>query len=249
MERRLDKVVIVTGGAQGIGEATAWTLASDGATIVVADIEREKAENVADALRSAGHQALAIRLDVADRDSAHAMARRVIDTFGSIDALVNNGGLDAQYGRAEEINEEHWRRLIDIDLTGQWWCTQAVLPKMLEQRYGRIVYVSSSSVYVGGDQVSPAYCAAKSGLIGLTVGLSAQLEGQGILVNCLMPGPTGNTGTPMKPEDVEPYLSTHPLGFGGPQPIAESVAYLLHRSGDWISGAILNVSGGRLRGR
>lgn len=249
MDRQLDKVVVVTGAAQGIGEATAWTLASDGATIVVADIEGERAENVAYSLRSAGHLALAVTVDVADRASTQAMAKRVIDSFGRIDALVNNGGLDAQYGRAEEIDEEHWRRLIEIDLTGQWWCTQAVLPHMLEQKYGRVIYVSSSSVYVGGDQVSPAYCAAKSGLVGLTVGLSAQLEGHGILVNCLMPGPTGNTGTPMQPEDVGPYLATHPLGFGGPQPIADAVSYLLHRSGDWISGAILNVSGGRLRGR
>jgi 3-oxoacyl-[acyl-carrier protein] reductase len=242
-------VVIVTGAASGIGETIANTLAAEGATVVAADIDGAGAERVAGSLQSAGHRALAVTVDVARLASAEAMALAVRDEFGRIDALVNNGGLDAQYGHASEIDEDHWRRLIDIDLSGQWWCTKAVLPAMITQRAGRVVFISSSSVFVGGEDVSPAYCAAKAGLIGLTVGLSSQLESHGILVNCLMPGPTGTTGTPMKDEHVGPYLAAHPLGFGGPQPAADAVSYLLGRSGDWVSGAVLNVSGGRLRGR
>jgi 3-oxoacyl-[acyl-carrier protein] reductase len=242
-------VIIVTGAAQGIGACIAATLADEGATLVAADIQDERVQSVAADLRERGHRALGLQVDIADPESARAMADRVVSEFGRIDALVNNGGLDAQYGDPLEIDERHWRRLIDIDLSGQWWCTQAVLAQMVAQGRGRIVFISSSSVFVGGEGVSVAYCAAKSGLIGLTVGLSSQLEGHGILVNCVMPGPTGSTGTPMRDEDLGGYLAAHPLGFGGPQPVADAVRYLLGASGDWTSGAILNVSGGRLRGR
>ncbi|WP_158166462.1 SDR family NAD(P)-dependent oxidoreductase [Mycolicibacterium smegmatis] len=244
-----DRVALVTGAAQGIGEAIARSLAARGATVALADIDYEKAAAVGESIARDGGQARAYHVDVADRAMVTGLIDEVARDLGSVDALVNNGGLDAQPGRALEIDDAHWKRLIDIDLTGQWWCTQAVLPGMVERKYGRIVYVSSSSVYIGGRNISPAYCAAKSGLIGLTVALATQFEEHNVLVNCLMPGPTGNTGTPMDPSDVPAYLQNHPLGFGGPQPLVDATHYLLDSSGDWISGAILNVSGGRLRGR
>ncbi len=243
------KVVLVTGAARGIGQAIASTLADVGATVIAADIDFAGADIVAAELRARGAQALAVRVDVADPASARGMIAQALHAFGRVDALVNNGGLDAQYGDPLELDAAHWRTLIDVDLSGQWWCTQAALPAMVSQGGGRVVYISSSSVFAGGADVSPAYCAAKSGLIGLTVALSAQLERHRILVNCIVAGPTGTTGTPMKSEHAQAYLSTHPLGFGGPQPVADAVHYLLGSSGDWISGAVLNVSGGRLRGR
>jgi 3-oxoacyl-[acyl-carrier protein] reductase len=244
-----DRVALVTGAAQGIGEAIARSLAARGATVALADIDHEKVTAVGESIVGDGGKARAYHVDVADRAMVTDLIDAVTRDLGSVDALVNNGGLDAQPGRALEIDDAHWNRLIDIDLTGQWWCTQAVLPGMVERKYGRIVYVSSSSVYIGGRNISPAYCAAKSGLIGLTVALATQVEEHNVLVNCLMPGPTGNTGTPMDPSDVPAYLQSHPLGFGGPRPLVDATRYLLDSSGDWISGAILNVSGGRLRGR
>ena len=244
-----ERVALVTGAAQGIGKAIAESLAARGATVALADIDFEKASQVSESINNDGGKARAYHVDVADRETVTELVAAVTRDFRSIDALVNNGGLDAQPGRALEIDTAHWNRLIDIDLTGQWWCTQAVLPGMVERNYGRIVYVSSSSVYIGGQNISPAYCAAKSALIGLTVALATQMEQHNILVNCLMPGPTGNTGTPMDPSDVPAYLQNHPLGFGGPQPLVDATHYLLDSSGDWVSGAILNVSGGRLRGR
>jgi 3-oxoacyl-[acyl-carrier protein] reductase len=244
-----ERVALVTGAAQGIGKAIAESLAMRGATVALADIDVDKVTEVAESIANHGGKARAYHVDVADQATVATLVDGVTRDFGSIDALVNNGGLDAQPGRALEIDGAHWNRLIDIDLTGQWWCTQAVLPGMVEREYGRIVYVSSSSVYIGGQNISPAYCAAKSALIGLTVALATQMEQHNILVNCLMPGPTGNTGTPMDPSDVPAYLQNHPLGFGGPQPLVDATHYLLDSSGDWVSGAILNVSGGRLRGR
>jgi NAD(P)-dependent dehydrogenase (short-subunit alcohol dehydrogenase family) len=243
-----DGVVIVTGGAQGIGEQTARDLAALGAQVAVADIQFDKAREVADSITSTGGQASAYHVDVSERESATRLAEDVSATYGRVDALVNNGGIDAQ-GGGWWIDDDHWDTMVGTDLSGQWWCTKAVLPTMIEQKSGRIVYVSSSSVYVGGTDISVAYCAAKAGLIGLTVALSSQLEQHGVLVNCLMPGPTGDTGTPMNADEVPEYLERHPLGFGGAQPISDAVAYLLLPSGKWTSGSILNVSGGRLRGR
>lgn len=243
------RVALVTGAAQGIGEAIARSLATRGATVALADIDREKVQAVSKSIVEDGGKSRAYYVDVADRATVTALVDNVIHDFGAIDALVNNGGLDAQPGRALDIDDAHWDRLIDIDLSGQWWCTQAVLPGMVERQFGRIIYVSSSSVYIGGRNISPAYCAAKSGLIGLTVALATQMEQHNVLVNCLMPGPTGDTGTPMDPSDVPAYLENHPLGFGGAQPLVDAAHYLLDSSGDWVSGAILNVSGGRLRGR
>ncbi|WP_197376193.1 SDR family NAD(P)-dependent oxidoreductase [Mycolicibacterium baixiangningiae] len=243
-----DGVVIVTGAAQGIGEQTARDLAALGAQVAVADIQLDKARDVADSITSSGGRASAYYVDVSERESATRLIEDVLTTYARVDALVNNGGIDAQ-GGGWWIDDDHWDTMVATDLSGQWWCTKAVLPAMIEQKSGRIVFVSSSSVYVGGTDISVAYCAAKAGLIGLTVALSSQLEQHGVLVNCLMPGPTGDTGTPMNSDEVPEYLERHPLGFGGAQPISDAVAYLLLPSGKWTSGSILNVSGGRLRGR
>ena len=243
------RVALVTGAAQGIGECVAINLAQQGYSVAAADIQAERVQEVAASLTEGGHRASGFHVDVADRASVGEMVEEVLEQFGRVDGLINCGGLDAQLALPLEIDEEHWRRFIDVDLTGQWWCTQAVLPSMIENRFGRVVYISSTGVYTGLTEVSVAYAAAKAGLIGLTVMLSAQVEADGILVNSLMVGPTGNTGTPMDEEGAARYMETYPLGFGTAQPVADAVSFLLGSSGDWISGAILNVSGGRVRGR
>lgn len=242
-------VAIVTGSAQGIGERTAHTLAEDGATLMLADIQGEKVAAVADAIRAkTGARVESTHVDIAQPELARQMVQTTIDRFGRVDALVNIGGIDAPPKSAWEIDEEHWRRLIDVDLSGPWWCIQAVLPHFIERRRGRVVTISSISARQGSLRYSPAYSAAKSGLIGLTVSLATQLEQYGILVNAIAPGTIGTTGTPMLPEEREEYDRTMPLGVGGPQPIADGVKYLLRPSGDWISGALLNISGGGWRG-
>lgn len=247
--RAFKGVAIVTGGAQGIGEAIARSLAASGASVVVADIQVGKALEVAASICRDGYTAVGHHVDVADPASAESLVEQTISRFGRIDALVNNGALDAQPGEPWEVEDEQFRRLIDVDLSGQWWCTKAVLPTMMQQKSGRIVMVSSSSVYIGGHGLSVGYRAAKAGLVGLTVGLSSQMEKHGVLVNCLVPGATGSTGTPMDPKDVPVFLDNHPLGFGGTQPMVDAVEYLLGSSGDWVSGSIMNVTGGRVRGR
>lgn len=248
MSRLTDKIVIVTGAARGIGRCIAEAAAAEGAKVIVADILEHEAEALAREIRAGGGHAMHQHVDI--RDAAHAarMADAVLGRFGRIDALVNNAGLDAPHGSAAEIDEAHWREVLDIDLNGAWWCTRAVIPAMIERRAGRIVFISSLAARIGAPQLSPAYATAKAGLIGLTVSLSSQLESRGILVNAITPGPTGNTGRPYSEQGRQAYLDAHPLGFGGAEPIAHGVLYLLGPGGDWMSGSVLNISGGHFRG-
>ena len=245
---RTSQVAIVTGAAQGIGEAIARTLAHQGMRLLLADIQEEKLARVIDTIRAEGGTAEGVATDIADPSQAEAMADAACAEFGRIDALVNNAGLDAPPGHAAEIDVDHWRRVVDVDLSGAWWCARAVLPTLRAQRSGRIVNISSISARMATRETSPAYSAAKAGLLGLTISLSVQLEGEGILVNAITPGATGNTGTPVRENERRLYEAVLPLGFGGPQPVADAVSYLLGPGGAWISGAVLNVSGGALRG-
>ena len=242
------QVVIVTGAAQGIGRCIADTLAARGAHVIVADIAVREGLKATAELVDRGDLADFRELDITDPKACAALANDVARVFGRIDALVNNAGLDGPRGRAWEIEEDAWRHVIDVDLNGPWWCTRAVLPQMMEQKRGRIVFISSIAARLPGLAVSPAYATSKAGLIGLTVALSAQVEPFGILVNAIMPGATGNTGYPTPEADKQAYLAQYPLGFGGPQPVADGVLYLLADSGKWISGAALNISGGNFRG-
>ena len=235
---------VVTGAAQGIGECVARTLSRAGAKLLLADIQEEKVAAVASDLGCES-----IRVDVADPESAENMIAKAMTVSGGIDALVNIAGIDAPYVDALEVTPEHWRELIDVDLNGQWWCTAAALPHMVKQGAGRIVMISSVAALSGSPTISPAYSAAKSGLIGLVVGLSANVEKHGILVNAIAPGHIGTTGTPTPPDQEAAYLAAYPLGNGGPQPVADAVVYLLGDSGRWISGAVMNVSGGFIRAR
>lgn len=243
-----DCVAIVTGAAQGIGECIARTLAADGVTLLLADIQESKVARVAASLQQGGARAESVPVDIGEPKSAVAMVEAALRHFGRVDALVNNAAIDAQPGLAWEIDEADWRRFIDVDLSGPWWCIKAVLPQMMERRRGKIVTISSITARVGSARHSPAYGAAKAGLIGLTIHLSVQLEPFGIRVNAITPGTIGTTGTPMTEIEKARYLADYPLGFGGPQPVADAVQFLLRPSGDWISGAVMNVTGGRLRG-
>lgn len=241
------RVAVVTGAAQGIGRCIAESLAEDGASVVVADIQEHGAGEVAEDLRARGWDAMSVAVDIGDPASAGSMIERTLERFGRVDILVNDAGIDAPFGAAWEIGEEHWRRVIDVNLSGQWWCTRAVVPHMMERRAGRIIFISSGSARIGQRDISVAYNASKAGLIGLTVGLSVHLEPFGILVNAIAPGPTG-TGQPMSEDERRAHEREYPLGIVGPEPIAEACRYLVRSSGDWISGAVLNVSGGWWRG-
>lgn len=242
-----DQVAIVTGAARGIGEAIARAFADAGTAVVVADIDVVGAKEVALAIEHVGGDARAVGVDISDPDSARQLVDEAIRWLGHVDILVNNAAIDAPLGEALEITDEHWRDVIDTNLTGQWWCTRAILPHMVARGRGRIIFISSVSARLGEPDLSVAYNAAKAGLIGLTIGLSTQVEQYGIRVNAVAPGPTG-TGRPLSDEQRTLYERSLPLGLGGPEPVAQACLYLARSSGDWISGAVLNVSGGLVRG-
>ncbi len=242
-----NRVAIVTGAAQGIGEAIARAMARAGATVLLSDLQEERVHHVAESIGLEGANASATYVDVADPGSADRMIATCLERYGRVDVLVNNAGVDAPPGSAWEIDAEHWRTVIGTNLSGAWWCTSAVLGHMLERRSGRIIFISSGSARIGDPGISVAYNASKAGLIGLTIGLSVHVERFGILVNAIAPGYTG-TGEPMSDTERAAYEGAHPLGIVGPGPVAEACVYLAGSGGDWISGAVLNVSGGWWRG-
>jgi len=242
------KSIIVTGAAGGIGSCVARFFAAAGASIMLADIRATEAEKLANALVADGRRAASVAVDIVDPDSARHMIAATIKAFGSIDVLVNCAAIDAPRGRAWELDDQHWRRIIDADLNGSWWCTKSVIPHMIERKSGRIIFIGSIAARKGSSSTSVAYNAAKAGLHGLTFGLAKQLEPYGILVNTVDPGATGNTGEPMTAEEVAEASALFPLGLGGPEPIAHACLYLAGETGSWVSGTILNVSGGRWHG-
>jgi NAD(P)-dependent dehydrogenase (short-subunit alcohol dehydrogenase family) len=241
------KAAIVTGAAGGIGSCVARHFARAGASVMLADIRDEPARQVAEEISRGGGIASAHPVDIANPASARALAEAALAAFGAIDILVHAAAIDAPRGVAWECEDEHWRRIIDVDLSGAFWCAKAVIPQMIAQGGGRIILISSIASRSGSHNTSVAYNAAKGGINGLTIGLAAQLEGRGILVNAIAPGSIG-TGEPMTPEEIL-YDETHyPLKIVGPDPVAHACLYLAGEGGTWVSGAILNVSGGRWPG-
>lgn len=236
--------VIVTGAAQGIGECIARTLRARGYQVFLADIQTEKVAAVADDLGVGWSP-----VDICDPDKTTQMVESAIAAMGRVGALVNVAGIDGPYRASDKVDPEHWRTIIDADLSGPWWCIQSVLPHMLAQGGGRIVSIASIAGVIPCEGISVAYAAAKAGVIGMTMSLAQDLESRGILVNSIAPGVIGTTGEPMPPGELEKYREDFALGEGGPQPVADAVDYLLSDSGRWISGTVMNVTGGFWRGR
>ena len=236
--------VIVTGAAQGIGECVARMLAKDGHALVLADIQRKKVTAVAAELG-----AQPVRVDISDPASCLAMVAVAQQHLGGLDGVVQVAGLDAPPGSFDSTDDDLWRKVIDVDLSGPWWVTKAAVPAFEAAGAGRLIIVSSVSAMMPAPGTTPAYNAAKAGLHGLVTALASELEGRGILVNAIAPGATGTTGTPMSEDEIRMHNASFPLGVGGPEPVAQTVRHLLGPGGDWISGAVLNVSGGEWKGR
>lgn len=236
--------VIVTGAAQGIGAAVAQELVAQGYRVALADLQREKLHEVAGPLGAS-----ALEVDIADPESVDAMVARVLSLYPRIYGLVNVAGIDAPDASWREVDIQHWRRLIDVDLSGQWWCTRSILPHMIAAGGGRIVTISSVCGVVPCAGVSVAYGAAKAGVIGMTMSLAKEVERHNVMINAVAPGATGNTGTPMTIKRRQQYGEKFPLGPIGTEPVARAVSYLLGPGGDFVSGTVLNVSGGYWHGR
>lgn len=238
------KVAIVTGAAQGIGRATALTLAKEGADIVVNDISLELAKKVADEIKSLGRQAQAIKADVSNSAEVSQMVNETLDNFKKIDILVNNAGI-ALVAPAEEMTEADWDKQININLKGQFLCSQAVGRQMIKQRKGKIINLAS----VQGHRSSPgfaAYCASKGGVLQLTGVLAVEWAKYNINVNAVSPGLTDTSGARSSRQDSwEKRSKTIPLGKANkPEDIANAVLFLASSESDNITGQAIIVDGG-----
>ncbi len=244
MKRLHDKIAIITGGASGIGKATARLFSEEGAKVVIWDLKKEAGEDLARELGIQEGRALFQEINTTDHQACLERTREVVDQFGRIDILINNAGITRD-ARLVKMSQEDWKSVIDVNLTGVFNCTQAIAPHMIEQNYGKIVS-ASSVVGVYGNFGQTNYVATKSGVIGMTQVWSRELGPKGINVNAVAPGFIATEMIETIPEKViRDIEGKTPLRrFGKPEEIAEAYLFLSSDSASFINGETLNVNGG-----
>ena len=238
-----NRVALVTGGSRGIGKAIALALAEAGATVAVNYRERmEDAWAVIETSRKRGGCAAAFGADVSVRSAVEAMVHEIRDRLGPIDILINNAGT-AETRSLEDIAEEDFDRAIAVNLKSAFLCTQAVVPGMRGQRWGRIVNLSSIGAHVGAGSVSVAYGAAKAGVEGLTRAYALRLAPEGVTVNAVAPGLVDTEmGKPLLEAGVAARI---PIGRAGmADEIAQAVVMIV--SNGYMTGQTIAVNGGAL---
>ena len=240
------KTAIVTGAGSGIGAAIATRLSAEGAKVVVSDINLEAAEAQAEALRAAGGSALAVEANVIEEVQVNALVERAVAEFGAVHILVNNAGV-ARDMRITKMSQDDWDLVIDVILKGAFLCTRAVIPQMTEQKWGRIVNISSRAHLGNPGQAN--YSAAKAGIIGFTRAMSLEAGRNGITVNAVAPGMVDTPlvrSLPHWDKIRENAERTTPIArIGQPEDIADAVAFLVSENAGYISGDVLHVTGGR----
>lgn len=244
---RLDnQAAIVTGGARGIGRGISLVLAEAGASIVIGDI-LDSSETVR-MIEDMGGRAVSMQMDTSNPDDARGLAALALDTFGRLDVLVNDAGIDAPSGNAWDLPDEEWTRVIDVNLSGVFYCSRAALQPMLKAGSGVIVNISSQSARIGSKGMSPAYNTSKAGVLGLTMAFSAQVADRGVRVNAVTPGLVRSKDFGWPKEEDEGKTAEYPLGLGSPRDIGEAVRYLASPAARWVSGTALHIAGGYQKG-
>jgi 2-hydroxycyclohexanecarboxyl-CoA dehydrogenase len=238
------KIAVVTGAASGIGQATAEALAEAGASVIVADIDREKGEVAAAAIRQKGRKAEFLPVDLTSEASIGTFAEAVQGKFGAVDILVNGAG----WGETKpfwEATADLWERVIGLNFIGPMKLAKALLPKMMERGSGKIVNIASDAGRVGslGETI---YSGAKGGLIAFTKSLARETARYNINVNCVCPGPTETPLLFAVPEKhLEAVKKAIPFRrFGKPSEIADAVVFFASDRASYITGQVLSVSGG-----
>ncbi|ACY98137.1 MULTISPECIES: SDR family oxidoreductase [Thermomonospora] len=245
--RFADRVAIVTGAGQGIGEAYAKALAAEGAKVVVADLNGEQAERVAKEIAATGGTARAVVVDVADPASAQAMADAAVAAYGGIDYLVNNAAIygGMQIESLMKVDLGYYRRFMAVNMDGALHCTRAVHKAMRERGGGAIVNQSSTAAWMAGG----FYSIAKAALNSLTVNLAAELGWMGIRVNAIAPGPTDTAATRrvVPAELIDPMVQGLMIKrMGTPADHVGALKFLLSDEASWVTGQIIAVDGGHI---
>ena len=244
------KVAVVTGAAAGIGKATAFALARDGAITVLSDVNDEGGRRACEELVARGAQAEFVHADVGSSDDVRALMQHVADSHGRLDALVNNAGISVP-GDAISVSEDDWARALDVNLTGVWRGMREALPLMIESGGGSIVNVASIQSFVGVPGWA-AYAASKGGVLALTRQAAVEFASRRVRVNAVAPG---TILTPMNERILaraasaeklrRAWEAAHPLGrIGDAEEVAEAIAFLASDAASFITGECLRVDGG-----
>ena len=236
------RIAVVTGGAAGIGYAIAERMAASGARVALWDRDADGAEAARAALGTAAAQAA----DIADPDSIAAARDAALREFGKIDILVNNAGINGNNHKIWETPIDEWRRVIEVDLNGVFYCCRAVVPHMIAAGYGRVVNIAS----IAGKEGNPNhghYSTAKAGVIGFTKSLGKETVGTGVIANCIAPAAVETAILRDNTPDQRAYLlSKIPMGrVGRPEEVAALAAWLASEDVSFSTGAVYDVSGGR----
>jgi 3-oxoacyl-[acyl-carrier protein] reductase len=240
-----NKVAVITGGAQGIGRAIALGMAREGAKVVVADLQSEKASAVANEVKALGSEALGVEVNVADESSVKRLAEATFADFGRIDILVNDAGVYLK-SSVVDMSEADWDRTLDINLGGNFLCCRAFVPAMRAQKSGRIISIASGIGHYGMKQFSH-YAASKAAIIGFVKSLARELGPDGITVNAICPG-SANTAMPRghrTEKEVMQRLRSTPLPHVlEPEDIAGPILFLASDAAAYVTGQSYNINCG-----
>ncbi len=244
MKRLSGKVAVITGGADGIGKATAIRFAQEGATAVIWDMNEEKGMKLRDDIRSDGGKADFYKVNVADYQQVESTTAEVVAICGQIDILINNAGITRD-ASLKKMTPELWQQVIDVNLSGVFYCTKAISPYMVDRGYGRIV-TTSSVVGLYGNFGQTNYVATKAGVIGMTKTWARELGRKGVTANAVAPGFISTDMVALMPENVLASMREKvPLGrLGKPEEIANAFVFLASDEAAYVNGAVLSVDGG-----
>ncbi|MFA6216277.1 MAG: 3-oxoacyl-[acyl-carrier-protein] reductase [Candidatus Omnitrophota bacterium] len=242
--RLKDKVVLITGGARGIGRSIALLFAKEGAHIVVGDVNVQEAERTAQEIEAMGRQSVALLLDVTDYVKVEEVINKILDKFGRVDILVNNAGITKD-NLLLRMSQVEWDTVINVNLKGTFNCTKAVSKPMVKQRAGKIVNIASI-IGVIGNAGQANYSASKAGIIALTKTTARELASRNITANAVAPGFIQTEMTAKLPQDLkDKMLADIPLGtLGSPEDVANACLFLASGEADYITGQTLIVDGG-----
>lgn len=242
--RLKDKVAIITGGAQGIGKATAELFLKEGAKLVLCDINGTAVESTAKTIANNGSFVLALACNVAKKEDCEKVVRTAVDKFGAVDILINNAGITRD-NLIMRMREDEWDMVMDVNLKGAFNFIKACVSLMVKKRYGKIINISSV-VGLMGNPGQSNYAASKGGLIAMTKALAKELAGRNILVNAVAPGFVQTSLTDVLPENIKKlYLEHIALGrFATPAEIANVALFLASEESSYITGQVISANGG-----
>jgi len=246
----INRVALVTGGASGIGQATVYLFAREGAKVAIADLQVEEGQETADQVKQAGGEAVFFECDVTKSNEVEALVDKCVETFGRLDCAFNNAGILGEMGKTADCTEENYDHLMAVNLKGIWLSMKYEIPQMLKQGEGVIVNTASNAGMTGQPEL-PIYGATKAGIVQLTRTAALEYIRQGIRINCVNPGliwtPMVQRQTADNPGAVEKFTEDQPIGrLGEPAEIGEAVVWLCSDAASFVTGHAMNVDGGVL---